>query len=148
MTNNEKRIFLATSGKEWNIYLQPHQANLKVLSNQNRVGSVALSAERIWHISETKGRLEFLCCFYGKTFFIGLPFFRIKPQVPHRKTHNFLNYFKKGVFFMYDIHHCFICRPSDSTVSEDVGIDTRKVAITTLAVRRSNHSARSNPHSA
>jgi hypothetical protein len=24
-------------------------------------------------------------------------------------------------FFMYDIQHCFICRPSDSTVSEDAG---------------------------
>ncbi len=23
---------------------------------------------------------------------------------------------------MYDIQHCFICRPSDSTVSEDAGI--------------------------
>jgi hypothetical protein len=33
---------------------------------------------------------------------------------------------KKGffwifTFFMYDIQHCFICRPSDSTVSEDLG---------------------------
>jgi hypothetical protein len=46
------------------------------------------------------------------------------------------------VFFllMYDIQHCFICRPSDSTVSEDTGIETRTVATTTaLAVRRSNH---------
>jgi hypothetical protein len=25
-------------------------------------------------------------------------------------------------FFMYDIQHCFICRPSDATVSEDAGI--------------------------
>ncbi len=24
---------------------------------------------------------------------------------------------------MYDIQHCFICRPSDSTVSEDAGIE-------------------------
>jgi hypothetical protein len=40
---------------------------------------------------------------------------------------------------MYDIQHCFICRPSDSTVSEDTGIETRTVATTALAVRRSNH---------
>ncbi len=46
-------------------------------------------------------------------------------------------------FFMYDIQHCFISRPSDSTVSEDAGIEPRTVATTALAVRRSNHSARS-----
>ncbi len=49
---------------------------------------------------------------------------------------------------MYDIQHCFICRPLDSTLSEDVEIDPRTVATTALAVRRSNHSARSHPHSA
>jgi hypothetical protein len=47
---------------------------------------------------------------------------------------------------MYCIQHCFICRPSDSTVSEDAGIDPRTVATSALAVRRSNHSARSHPH--
>jgi hypothetical protein len=26
-------------------------------------------------------------------------------------------------FFVYDIQHCLICRPSDTTVSEDAGID-------------------------
>jgi hypothetical protein len=31
-------------------------------------------------------------------------------------------------FFMYDIQHCFICRPSDSTVSEDAEIEPRTVA--------------------
>jgi hypothetical protein len=36
---------------------------------------------------------------------------------------------------MYDIQHCFICRPSDSTVSEDAGIERRTVATTTFAVR-------------
>ncbi len=49
---------------------------------------------------------------------------------------------------MYDIQHCFICRPSDSTVSEDAGIEPRTVATTALTVRRSNQSARSHPHSA
>ncbi len=48
-------------------------------------------------------------------------------------------------FFMYDIQRCFICRLSDSTASEDVGIESRTVEITELAVRRSNHSARSHP---
>jgi hypothetical protein len=48
---------------------------------------------------------------------------------------------------MYDIQHCFICRPTDSTVSEDAGIEPRPVATRALAVRRSNHSARSHPHS-
>jgi hypothetical protein len=30
-----------------------------------------------------------------------------------------------GIFYfpMYCIQHCFICRPSDSPVSEDAGID-------------------------
>ncbi len=49
---------------------------------------------------------------------------------------------------MYDIQHCFICRPTDSTVSEDAGIKPRTVVTTALAVRGSNHSARSYPHSA
>jgi hypothetical protein len=38
---------------------------------------------------------------------------------------------------MSDIQHCFICRPSDSTLSEDAGIEPRTVATTALAVRRS-----------
>jgi hypothetical protein len=44
---------------------------------------------------------------------------------------------------MYYIQHCFICRPSDSTVRTDAGIEPRTVATGALAVRRSNHSARS-----
>jgi hypothetical protein len=54
-------------------------------------------------------------------------------------------FFKGGIFGVYDIQHCFICRPSDSTVSEDAAIEPRTVATTALAVRRSNHSARSQP---
>jgi hypothetical protein len=54
--------------------------------------------------------------------------------------------YKKGNFFMYDIQHCFVCRPSDSTVSEGAAeIVPRTVASTALAVRRSNHLARSHP---
>jgi len=48
----------------------------------------------------------------------------------------------KGEFFlfMYDIQHLFIGRPSDSTVSEDAGIEPRTVVSSELAVSRSNHS--------
>ncbi len=51
------------------------------------------------------------------------------------------------IFFssMYCIQHCFICRPSDSTVSEDAGIEPRTIATLALAVRRFHHSARSHP---
>jgi hypothetical protein len=50
----------------------------------------------------------------------------------------------KGDFFglfllIYDIQHCFICRLSDSTVSEDAGIEPRTVATMALVVRRSDH---------
>ncbi len=48
----------------------------------------------------------------------------------------------------YFIQHCFICRPSDSTVPEDTGIEPRTVRTSALIVRRSNHSARCHPHSA
>ena len=62
------------------------------------------------------------------------------------------NQFLTGFFCifscMYFIQHCFICRPSDSTVSEDAGIEPRTVATSALAVRRSSHSATSHPHSA
>jgi hypothetical protein len=40
---------------------------------------------------------------------------------------------------LYYIQHCFICRPSDSTVPTDAGIEPRTVATGALAVRRSNH---------
>jgi hypothetical protein len=46
---------------------------------------------------------------------------------------------------MYCIQDSFICRPSDSTVSEDAGIEPRTVATTALTVRRSNHKAKSHP---
>jgi hypothetical protein len=48
-----------------------------------------------------------------------------------------LRLLKRGIFgfflFMYGMHHCFICRPSDSTVLEDAGIEPRTVATTALA---------------
>ncbi len=42
-----------------------------------------------------------------------------------------------GGIFLFHILHCFICRPSDSTVLTDAGIEPRTVA--PGAVRRSNH---------
>ncbi len=51
-------------------------------------------------------------------------------------TGGFFGFF---LFSMNSIQHCFICRPSDSTVSEDAGIEPRTVATSALAVRRSNH---------
>ncbi len=48
-----------------------------------------------------------------------------------------------SLFVQYNIQHCFICCPSDSTVPTDAGIEPRTVATGALAVRRSNHLARS-----
>ncbi len=48
-----------------------------------------------------------------------------------------------SILFVYFFQHCFICRPSNSPVSGDAGIEPTTLA---LAVRRSsNHSARSHP---
>jgi hypothetical protein len=41
-------------------------------------------------------------------------------------------------FFMYVIQHCVICRTSDSTVSEDAGIEPRTVTTLALTARRSH----------
>ncbi len=41
--------------------------------------------------------------------------------------------------FFFNTFFCFICRPSDSTVPTDAGIEPRTVATGALAVRRSNH---------
>jgi hypothetical protein len=57
-------------------------------------------------------------------------------------AHNFKYFFLGGffsLFLAYIIQHCFICRPSDSTVPTDAGIEPRTVATGALAVRRSNH---------
>ncbi len=48
--------------------------------------------------------------------------------------------FFRGTFYVHYIQHFCICRPSDSTVSEDAGIEPKTVAI---LVRRSIDSARS-----
>jgi hypothetical protein len=64
------------------------------------------------------------------------------------RIRSFCIIYSKGDFFvfMYCIQHCFIRRPSDSSVSKDAGIvPCRTVATSALTVRRSNHSARSHP---
>jgi len=43
------------------------------------------------------------------------------------------------MYFMYSIHHCFICHPSEPTVLADAGFDPRALAKLALAARRSNH---------
>jgi hypothetical protein len=40
---------------------------------------------------------------------------------------------KNWIYFTYYIQHCFICRPSDSTVPTDAGIERRTVATGALA---------------
>ncbi len=58
---------------------------------------------------------------------------------------NFLTLKQNDAKFLdFFFQHCFICHPSDSTVSEDDGVEPSTAATLTLAVKRSNHSARSN----
>ncbi len=53
------------------------------------------------------------------------------------------------LLFMYDIQHCFICRPSDSTVPEDAEIEPRTVVTRYgIGCQVSNHSPGSHPLSA
>jgi hypothetical protein len=60
-------------------------------------------------------------------------------------------FFKRGILgfflFMYVIQSCFICGPSDSTVSEDAGIEPRTVATFALTARCATNFARSHPQS-
>jgi hypothetical protein len=82
------------------------------------------------------------------TFMHGFFVYNVAPFTCIQCTNSYS--FNRGIFldlFMYFIQHCFICRPSDSTVSQDAGIDPGllRVATSAMAVRRSNHSARSQP---
>jgi hypothetical protein len=61
----------------------------------------------------------------------GMPLFRL-----HTSADLFIFFL---IFLMYDIQHCFICCPSDSTVYRRMlGSNPRTVATTALALRRSN----------
>jgi hypothetical protein len=72
-------------------------------------------------------------------------------KVPEEELNRSLDYYFfylfnfLGVFFSYFIQHCFIRRHSDSPVLTDAGIESRTVATGALAVRRTNHYARSHP---
>ncbi len=77
----------------------------------------------------------------------------MSPGFPHHLTvqQEAVNRIDKVGFFsiflfMYVIQHCVICCPSDSTVSEDAGIEPRTVATLALTARCSNHLAKSHPH--
>ncbi len=49
------------------------------------------------------------------------------------KIHNIKNNYFSSNCAVYSIQHCFICRPSDFTVSEDAaGIEPRTVATSAL----------------
>jgi hypothetical protein len=74
--------------------------------------------------------------FYFKLFILRNKFFLISWF--HKTIQIFLR--------MYFSQHCFICRPSDYTVSEGTGIEPKTVATSALTARRSNHSARSQSH--
>jgi hypothetical protein len=57
-----------------------------------------------------------------------------------------MSVFKREIFLdfcyvLYLVQHCFICSSSESTVSEDAGIELRTAATVTLAIRRSNNSS-------
>ncbi len=98
--------------------------------------------------------------FKGSCFFICVNLNGLRTFQGYSSQHNnilcsgeillFLNNFLGDFFefFSYCIQHCFICRPSDSTVPLDAGIEPRTVATDALAVRRPNHQARSHPHQA
>ncbi len=49
------------------------------------------------------------------------------------------------IFLMYFIQHCFIYRPSDSTMAEDAEIEPKTVSTLTFTVISPNYSAKSNP---
>jgi len=59
----------------------------------------------------------------------------------HKRLLFIILYFWGGFFSFcsYNIQHCFICRPSDSIVQTDTGIEPRTVATCALADRHSNH---------
>ncbi len=67
------------------------------------------------------------------------------PKLVVSYMHKLKRFFFRIFLFMYVIPHCFICRPSDSTVSVDAEIEPRTVATLALTGRRSNHWARPHP---
>jgi hypothetical protein len=52
-----------------------------------------------------------------------------KPHIGMKLSSSMTSKFRFGLDFMFFIQHCFIWRPSNSTVSEDAGIEQWTVVI-------------------
>ncbi len=82
-------------------------------------------------------------------FFVRLPGHGRRNALPFSLRNTKKREFFYLFFFIYVIQNCFICRPSDYTLSEDAVIQHRTDATSASTVGRSNHSDRSHPrHSA
>jgi hypothetical protein len=73
-------------------------------------------------------------------------FKKLKKLAQNLKIRKDLQFFPGNVFgffssFVSVYDYCFICRPSDSTMLEDAGTESRTFATSAFAVRRSNYSA-------
>jgi hypothetical protein len=110
----------------WSRSLTPSQSEARLSQAELRLASTTAARGHSWRgEARPQFQLEKKFLFAVSTFL--------------EQRGDFFGFF----LFMYDIQQRFICRPSDSTVSEDAGIEPKTVA--TTAVRRSNHSARSHP---
>ncbi len=77
-------------------------------------------------------------CRYGELLWRRTCYKRVVfPTLIRYTSFSFKNFM--GDFFSYYIQHCFICRPSESSVPTDAGIEPWTVATGALAVRRANH---------
>ncbi len=84
-------------------------------------------------LSETK-RLFWLFRFYTETESFDV-------SIEPKRTEDQPKQFYREHILLF-CQHCFICRSSDSSVSEDAGTKLRTVATLAFAFRRSNHLAR------
>ncbi len=80
--------------------------------------------------SGAESRYKFCCCLNKTNICVQHPC-NLNPVIIKG---GFLGFF----LFMYDIQHCLIWHPSDSTVAEDAGIELRTVATMALTARRFN----------
>jgi len=66
-------------------------------------------------------------------------------KISTKQEDNFCMYFLVSLLawiFACFIQHCFICRPSDSNVLQDAGIEHRTIEALALTIRRSNQTTR------
>ncbi len=71
---------------------------------------------------------------FGLTPYLKIISFGVRQLKNRRVTPN-----REEIFSKYCSQHCFICRPSDSSVSEDAGIEPKTATSSALAVRRSTY---------